>query len=58
MTPQTGMRRAEEFEQLRPLLLSIAHRILGSVSEAAGPSPSGCGGTVVRAGAGWRAEDR
>ena len=31
------MRRAEEFEefeQLRPLLFSIAYRILGSVSEA------------------------
>jgi len=26
--------RAEEFEQLRPLLFSIAYRILGSVSEA------------------------
>jgi RNA polymerase sigma-70 factor, ECF subfamily len=26
--------RAEEFEQLRPLLLAIAYRILGSVSEA------------------------
>lgn len=28
------MRRAEEFEQLRPLLFAIAYRILGSVSEA------------------------
>ncbi len=28
------MRRVEEFEQLRPLLFSIAYRILGSVSEA------------------------
>ena len=28
------MKRAEEFEQLRPLLFSIAYRILGSVSEA------------------------
>lgn len=28
------MSRAEEFEQLRPLLFSIAYRILGSVSEA------------------------
>jgi RNA polymerase sigma-70 factor (ECF subfamily) len=28
------MNRAEEFEQLRPLLFSIAYRILGSVSEA------------------------
>jgi RNA polymerase sigma-70 factor, ECF subfamily len=28
------MTRAEEFEQLRPLLFSIAYRILGSVSEA------------------------
>ncbi|MFB4285455.1 MULTISPECIES: RNA polymerase sigma-70 factor [unclassified Nonomuraea] len=28
------MRRAEEFEELRPLLFSIAYRILGSVSEA------------------------
>ncbi|MGR6915937.1 RNA polymerase sigma-70 factor [[Actinomadura] parvosata] len=27
-------RRAEEFEELRPLLFSIAYRILGSVSEA------------------------
>jgi hypothetical protein len=27
--------RAEEFEQLRPLLFAIAYRILGSVSEAA-----------------------
>jgi RNA polymerase sigma-70 factor (ECF subfamily) len=26
--------RAEEVEELRPLLFSIAHRILGSVSEA------------------------
>ncbi|SDL09445.1 RNA polymerase sigma-70 factor, ECF subfamily [Streptomyces indicus] len=31
----TGVQdRAEEFEQLRPLLFSIAYRILGSVSEA------------------------
>jgi RNA polymerase sigma-70 factor (ECF subfamily) len=29
-----GATRAEEFEQLRPLLFSIAYRILGSVSEA------------------------
>lgn len=29
-----GMRRAEEFEQLRSLLFAIAYRILGSVSEA------------------------
>ena len=28
------MTRAEEFEQLRPLLFAIAYRILGSVSEA------------------------
>ncbi|SEH00016.1 RNA polymerase sigma-70 factor, ECF subfamily [Nonomuraea solani] len=28
------MRRAEEFEELRPLLFSIAYRVLGSVSEA------------------------
>ena len=28
------MTSAEEFEQLRPLLFSIAYRILGSVSEA------------------------
>ncbi|HEV7651044.1 MAG TPA: RNA polymerase sigma-70 factor [Actinophytocola sp.] len=28
------MTRAEEFEQLRPLLLAIAYRILGSVAEA------------------------
>ena len=28
------MRRAGEFEELRPLLFSIAYRILGSVSEA------------------------
>jgi RNA polymerase sigma-70 factor, ECF subfamily len=28
------MNRAEEFEELRPLLFSIAYRILGSVSEA------------------------
>ena len=28
------MTRAEEFERLRPLLFSIAYRILGSVSEA------------------------
>jgi RNA polymerase sigma-70 factor (ECF subfamily) len=28
------MTRAEEFEDLRPLLFSIAYRILGSVSEA------------------------
>jgi RNA polymerase sigma-70 factor (ECF subfamily) len=26
--------RTEEFEELRPLLFSIAYRILGSVSEA------------------------
>jgi RNA polymerase sigma-70 factor (ECF subfamily) len=26
--------RAEEFEALRPLLFSIAYRLLGSVSEA------------------------
>lgn len=30
----TGTSRAEEFEVLRPLLFSIAYRILGSVSEA------------------------
>ena len=29
------MRRAEEFEELRPLLFSIAYRMLGSVSEDA-----------------------
>jgi len=29
-----GVTRTEEFEQLRPLLFSIAYRILGSVSEA------------------------
>lgn len=29
-----GMTRAEEFEELRPLLFAIAYRILGSVSEA------------------------
>src|SRR4051794_37342310 len=29
-----GVSRAEEFEQLRPLLFSIAYRILGSVAEA------------------------
>ena len=28
------MRRAEEFERLRPLLFAIAYRILGSVTEA------------------------
>ena len=28
------MTRAEEFEKLRPLLFSIAYRILGSVAEA------------------------
>ena len=28
------MRRADEFEELRPLLFSIAYRLLGSVSEA------------------------
>ena len=28
------MRRVEEFEELRPLLFSVAYRILGSVSEA------------------------
>ena len=28
------MTRAEEFEQLRPLLFAIAYRILGSVAEA------------------------
>jgi RNA polymerase sigma-70 factor, ECF subfamily len=31
---RTCMTRAEEFEELRPLLFSIAYRILGSVSEA------------------------
>src|SRR5260370_324387 len=31
---RTGVTRAEEFERLRPLLFSIAYRILGSVSEA------------------------
>src|SRR5262249_41083535 len=30
----TGMSKTEEFEELRPLLFSIAYRILGSVSEA------------------------
>ncbi|MEU4037420.1 RNA polymerase sigma-70 factor [Streptomyces collinus] len=30
----SGAARAEEFEELRPLLFSIAYRILGSVSEA------------------------
>ena len=29
-----GMTRAQQFEQLRPLLFAIAYRILGSVSEA------------------------
>ena len=28
------MHKVEEFEELRPLLFSIAYRILGSVSEA------------------------
>ena len=28
------MNRAEEFQELRPLLIAIAYRILGSVSEA------------------------
>ena len=28
------MSKAEEFEELRPLLFSIAYRLLGSVSEA------------------------
>ena len=28
------MTRAEEFEELRPLLFGIAYRILGSVAEA------------------------
>ena len=31
------MSRAGEFERLRPLLFSIAYRILGSVSEAEDP---------------------
>src|SRR5580700_886076 len=31
---KTRMTRAEEFERLRPLLFSIAYRILGSVAEA------------------------
>src|SRR5437773_8775262 len=31
---RAGVTRAEEFEQLRPLLFAIAYRILGSVSEA------------------------
>lgn len=29
-----GVSKVEEFEELRPLLFSIAHRILGSVGEA------------------------
>ena len=29
-----GVSKVEEFEKLRPLLFSIAYRILGSVSEA------------------------
>ena len=28
------MSRAEEFQEMRPLLLSIAYRLLGSVGEA------------------------
>lgn len=33
--PATGAeKRAREFEALRPLLLAIAYRVLGSVSEA------------------------
>jgi hypothetical protein len=32
--------RAEEFQQLRPLLSSIVYRILGSVSEAESVVPS------------------
>ena len=31
---ETDMGKVEEFEELRPLLFSIAYRILGSVSEA------------------------
>ena len=31
---RAGVTRAEEFEELRPLLFAIAYRILGSVSEA------------------------
>src|SRR5438876_708980 len=31
---RTRMTRAEEFEELRPLLFAIAYRILGSVAEA------------------------
>jgi RNA polymerase sigma-70 factor (ECF subfamily) len=31
---RAGMTRTEQFEELRPLLFSIAYRILGSVSEA------------------------
>src|SRR5215472_8264712 len=31
---RAGVTRAEEFEQLRPLLFAIAYRILGSVAEA------------------------
>jgi RNA polymerase sigma-70 factor (ECF subfamily) len=34
MTGMTGMTKAEEFEELRPLLFAIAYRILGSVAEA------------------------
>ena len=34
LPPLPGMTRSEEFEELRPLLFSIAYRILGSVSEA------------------------
>ena len=31
---RVGVTLAEEFEELRPMLFSIAYRILGSVSEA------------------------
>ncbi|MEV8439697.1 RNA polymerase sigma-70 factor [Actinosynnema sp. NPDC051121] len=34
MVSPAGVTRAEEFERLRPLLFSIAYRILGSVAEA------------------------
>ena len=38
------MTRAEEFEELRPLLFAIAYRILGSVSEAGEAVPESWSG--------------
>ena len=48
------MRRVEEFEELRPLLFSIAYRMLGSVSEAEDADKLGHVGPVGDAWAAFR----